>query len=73
MAINDNKSYLSYLNKLGDEYNNTYHRSIGKTPINGDYSGLSKEFETNPKARKFGDRVRIAEYKNIFSKGYTKN
>ena len=73
MAINDNKSYLSYLNKLGDEYNNTYHHSIGKTHINADYSALSKEIETNPKARKFGDRVRIAKCKNIFSKGYIKN
>ena len=24
------KSYLSYLNKLMDEYNNTYHHSIDK-------------------------------------------
>ena len=24
------KSYLGYLNKLIDEYNNTYHRCIGK-------------------------------------------
>ena len=30
MAANDRKSYLGYLNKLVDEYNNTYHRSIGK-------------------------------------------
>ena len=28
MTANDNKSYLSYLNKLVDQYNNTYHHSI---------------------------------------------
>ena len=27
MTVNDSKSYL---NKLVDEYNNTYHRSIGR-------------------------------------------
>ena len=30
MTATDNKSWLSYLNKLFDEYNNSYHRSIGK-------------------------------------------
>ena len=28
--VNNSKCYLSYLNKLVDEYNNTYHRSIWK-------------------------------------------
>ena len=30
MAANDNKSYLSYLNKLLERYDNTYHQSINK-------------------------------------------
>ena len=30
MTANDSKSYLGYLNKLVDQYNNTYHHSIGK-------------------------------------------
>ena len=30
MTANDSKSYLSYLNKLVDQYNNTYHHSINK-------------------------------------------
>ena len=30
MAANDSKSYLSYLNKVVDQYNNTYHHSIIK-------------------------------------------
>ena len=30
MIANKSKSYFSYLNKLVDQYNNTYHHSIGK-------------------------------------------
>ena len=30
MTANDSKFYLSYLNKLVDQYNNTYHHSINK-------------------------------------------
>ena len=58
-----------------DEYNNTYHHSIDKKPINADYSALNKKTETNPKAPLFkvNDRVRITNYKNIFSKAYNKN
>ena len=64
MTANDSKSYLSYLNKLVDQYNNTYHHCIGKKPI-----------ETNSKAPKFkvNDGVKITKCENIFSKGYTEN
>ena len=31
LTANDSKSYLGYLNKLVDECNNTYRRSIGET------------------------------------------
>ena len=31
----------SYLNKLVNQCNNTYHRSIGKKPIDADYSTLT--------------------------------
>ena len=63
------------MNKLVDEYNDTYHRSIGKKPINANYSALIEEIETNPKSRKvkIGGRVRITKHKSIFSKGLTKN
>ena len=59
MTANNSKSYRGYLNKLIDEYSNTYHRSI--------------EIETNSKASrsKVDDRVRVITYKYIFSKGYT--
>ena len=30
MTVNDSKSYLSYFNKLVDQYNNIYHHSINK-------------------------------------------
>ena len=75
MTPNDSKFYLPYLNKLLDQYNNTYHRSVNKKPINAVYSALTENIESNLKATKFkvNDRVRITTYKNIFIKGYTKN
>ena len=75
MRANDRKSYLPYLNKLLNQYNNTYHHSINKKPINADYSPLNEKIETNPKVPKFkvNDRVRITKYKNFFSKSYTEN
>ena len=74
-TANDSKTYLSYLNKMIDQYNNTYHHSINKKPINADYSALTEPNETNSKVPKFkvNDEVRIAKYKNIFIKGYTEN
>ena len=30
VAANNSKSYLTYLNKLVDQYNNTYHHCINK-------------------------------------------
>ena len=70
MTANDNKSYLGYLNKLVDKYNNNCHRSVGKKPIDADYSTLTKEIETNPKALKCkaGDRVRILNTKILLAK-----
>ena len=37
MTANIIKSSLPYLNKLVDQYNNTYHHSINKKPINVDH------------------------------------
>ena len=75
MATNDSKSYLPYLIKLVDQYDNAYHHSINKKPINADYSALTKKIETNLKASKFkvNKRVRITKHNNIFSTGYTEN
>ena len=38
MTANDTKCYLSHLDKLVDQYNNTYYHSINKKPNNVDYS-----------------------------------
>ena len=46
MIVNDTKSYLPYLNKLVNQYNNTYHYSINTKPINA----LNEKIETNLKA-----------------------
>ena len=43
MKANDSKSYLPYLNKLVEQYNNTYHPSSNKNPINADYSVLTEK------------------------------
>ena len=74
MAANNNESYLGYLNKLADEYSNTYHHSFGKKPIHDDYSASTNEIESSHKAPKLkvGDRVKVSKYKYIFNKGYTK-
>ena len=53
MTPNDSKSYLAYLNKLVDQYNNTYYHSNGKKAINIDYSALTEKIETNSKTPKF--------------------
>ena len=75
MTANDSESQPSYLNKLVDQYNNTYHHYVYKKPINADYSALTKKMEAHSKAPQFkvNDRVGITKYNNIFSKGYTKN
>ena len=53
MTTNDSKSYLGYQNRLANEYNNTYRRSIGQESIDADYSTLTEKTETNYKAPKF--------------------
>ena len=66
-ANNDSKYYLSYLNKLVDQYDNTFHHSTNKKPINSDYSTLTEKIWRNSKAPKFkvNVRVRITKFKNI--------
>ena len=43
MTVNDNKCYLPYLNKLVDQYNNTYHHSIHRKSTNADYSTFTEK------------------------------
>ena len=77
MTANDSNSYFGNLNKLVDEYDHliSYHHSFGKKPIDVEYSALTEKIKSSHRAPKFkfGDRVRITNYQNIFSKDYTKN
>ena len=43
MTANDTKSHLSYLNEFLDQYNNIYHHSMDKKPINADDSVLTEK------------------------------
>ena len=66
---------LSYLNKLVDQYNNTYHLLLKKKPIDDDYYELTEKIYTNLKTPKFkvNDIDKITKYKNVFSNGYIEN
>ena len=73
MTSYDIKSYLSYLSKLEDEYNNTDNRSIAKEIIDSNYSVVNEKIESSNKASKFivGDRFRKTKCKNICGKDYS--
>ena len=44
MTANNSKSYLPYLNKLVDQYNNIHHQ---KNHIDADYFALTENIQTN--------------------------
>ena len=81
-TLNNNTIWINDLDKLVNEYNNSYHRSIKLKPI--DASKKSNEniirnnlhnFKNTNKKPKFtiGDRVRVSLLKNTFEKSYTSN
>ena len=84
-SANNNTVYWDKLDKLVDDYNNTYHSSIEMTPTeaskkeneNKVFSNLYSDLiYLKPKKPKFsiGDKVRISKYKRrVFDKGYTPN
>ena len=43
----ENNFYLRYLNKLGYQYNNTYHPFINRKPIDIYYSDLTEKNESS--------------------------
>ena len=45
ITANDNKSYLPYSNELVNQYNDTFHHSTNKKPINADYSALTEKLK----------------------------
>ena len=84
-SANNNTVYWDKLDKLVDDYNNTYHSSIEMTPTEASKTENENKVFTNlygdliylkPKKPKFsiGDKVRISKYKRrVFDKGYTPN
>ena len=84
-SANNNTVYWDKLDKLVDDYNNTYHSSIKMTPTEASKKENEKKVFTNlyedeiylkPKKPKFSidDKVRISKFKRrVFDKGYTPN
>ena len=63
--------YIDKLNDIVDEYNNTYHTTIKKKPIDvkdNTYINIAKEINNKDPKFKVCDRVRISKYKNLFCK-----
>ena len=59
MTADNKKSYLGYFNKLVDEYNNSYHRSIDKKLTVTDCSDVTEKLQSSLKATKFKIRDRV--------------
>ena len=84
-SANNNTVYWDKLDKLVDDYNNTYHSSIKMSPTEASKKENKKQVFTNlyedeiylkPKKPKFsiGDKVGLSKYKRrVFDKGYTLN
>ena len=80
--MNNNTIWINDLNKLTNEYNNSYHRSIKMKPILASKKSNQDivrnnlyNFKVTNKKPKFtiGDRVRVSLLKNTFEKSYTSN
>ena len=84
-SANNNTVYWDKLDKLVDDYNNTYHSSIKMSPTEASKKENEKQVFANlysdeiylkPKNPKFsiGGKVRMSKYKRrVFDKGYTPN
>ena len=84
MPINGDGNWVNILNDAVITYNNNIHSTINMTPVdasnNADKVKYTFSFKNNkgkpgyaqPKL-KVGDYARIADKRNIFSKGYTSN
>ena len=61
--------YIDKLDDILNEYNNTYHRTIKRKPVDvkdNTYIDFKKEVNDKDPKFKVGDHVRISKYKNIF-------
>ena len=68
--------YIDKLDKIVDEYNNTFHKAIKTKPVDvkdNTYINFVKEINDKDPKLKVGDHVRISKYKNVFTKGYMPN
>ena len=81
-TLNNNTIWINDLDKLTNEYNNSYHRSIKMKPINASLKSNENivrnnlyNFKNTNKKSKFsiGDKVRVSLLKNTFEKSYTSN
>ena len=77
MFINVDGNWVNILNDAVITYNNNIHSTINMTPVDASNSPDKVKYSIiyrniKPKL-KVGDYVRIADKRNIFSKGYTSN
>ena len=67
--------YIDKLDDIVNKFNNTYHSTNKKKPVNivpSTYKS-SKEINNEDPKFKIGVTVRISKHKNVFGKGYTPN
>ena len=78
----DTKKWVDIIDDLSRNYNNSYHRSIKMTPIEGSKKKNEKTVYNNlfpdkihykPPKFKLDDRVRISKKRKDFTKGYLPN
>jgi hypothetical protein len=75
------KRWVDFLEEVQDNYNNTYHRTIKRSPNQVTWENRKEVFKTmfpeiNDRIKcklKEGNKVRVALFKDIFKKGYTQN
>lgn len=78
LAANNANRYIDVLDQLLKNYNDSYHRSIKMTPVEGSleensgevYRNLFKEKGVHKPKFQVGDKVRISIYKSTFRRGY---
>ena len=68
--------YIDKLDEIVNKYNNTYHRTIKKKPVDvnpGMFIDFNKENDKENPKFKVGKHVRIWKYNNILGKDYVRN
>ena len=73
MTANDSKLYLSYLNELVDQYNNTFHYSINEKLLMLLILLWLEKLRWILSLLNLMIRVRITKCKNIFIEDYAEN